>query len=36
MMVPVVEEDNDRLIGVLSRLDILREKFNEDFITIGK
>ena len=36
MMVPVVEEDNNRLIGVLSRLDILREKFNEDFITIGK
>lgn len=37
MMVPVVEEDsNKRLIGVISRLDILREKFNEDFISIGK
>jgi CBS domain-containing protein len=35
-VVPVVEEDNNRLIGVVSRLDILREKFNEDFITIGK
>jgi CBS domain-containing protein len=37
MMVPVVEEDsNKRLIGVVSRADILREKFNEDFITMGK
>lgn len=36
MMVPVVEEDNNRLIGIVSRQDILREKFNEDFITIGK
>jgi len=37
IMVPVVEEDsNKRLIGVVSRADILREKFNEDFITMGK
>jgi CBS domain-containing protein len=36
MMVPIVEEDNNRLIGVVSRRDILRAKFNEDFITIGK
>jgi CBS domain-containing protein len=40
MMVPVVvekeEENNNRLIGVVSRQDILREKFNEDFIAIGR
>jgi CBS domain-containing protein len=35
-MVPVVDEDNDnRLIGVVSRKDILEEKFNERFVTLG-
>jgi hypothetical protein len=29
-------EDNNRLIGVVARLDILREKLNEGFITIEK
>jgi CBS-domain-containing membrane protein len=38
VLVPVVEEDanNKKLIGVVARLDILREKLNEEFITIGK
>ena len=42
MMVPVVAEkeeegnNNNRLIGVVSRQDILREKFNEDFIALGR
>ncbi len=36
-MVPVVEEEDDgRLIGVVSRQDILREKLNERFVTIDK
>jgi len=35
-MVPVVDEDNDnRIIGVVSRKDILEEKFNERFVTLG-
>lgn len=35
-MVPVVDEDNDnRLIGVVSRKDIIEEKFNERFVTLG-
>ena len=35
-MVPVVDEDNDnRLIGVVSRKDIIEEKFNEKFVTLG-
>ena len=35
-MVPVVDESNDnRLIWVVSRKDILEEKFNEKFITLG-
>jgi len=35
-MVPVVDEDNDdRLIGVVSRKEILEEKFNERFVTLG-
>ncbi|HEU5119720.1 MAG TPA: CBS domain-containing protein [Candidatus Nitrosocosmicus sp.] len=35
-MVPVVDESNDnRLIGVVSRKDILEEKFNERFVTLG-
>ena len=35
VLVPVVE-NNNKLIGVVARLDILREKLNEGFITIGK
>jgi CBS domain-containing protein len=36
-MVPVVEEEDDgRLMGVVSRQDILREKLNERFVTIDK
>jgi CBS domain-containing protein len=35
-MVPVVEDNDDRLIGVISRSDILRERLNEKFITIGR
>jgi CBS domain-containing protein len=35
-MVPVVEEDGGRLVGVVSRQDILREKLNERFVTIDK
>lgn len=35
VLVPVVE-DNNKLIGVVARLDILREKLNEGFLTIGK
>jgi CBS domain-containing protein len=34
-MVPVVEDDG-RLIGVISRSDILKEKINERFVTIGR
>ncbi|MGN6628885.1 MAG: CBS domain-containing protein, partial [Candidatus Nitrosocosmicus sp.] len=35
-MIPVVEQENDnRLIGVVSRKDIIAEKFNERFVTIG-
>ncbi len=38
VLVPVVDEDNNnnKLIGVVARLDILREKLNEGFITIEK
>ena len=38
VLVPVVENDtnNNKLIGVVARLDILREKLNGGFITIGK
>jgi CBS domain-containing protein len=35
-MVPVVEDDDGRLIGVISRSDILKEKINERFVTIGR
>jgi predicted transcriptional regulator len=35
VLVPVVE-DNNKLIGVVARLDILREKLNEGFITVEK
>jgi CBS domain-containing protein len=35
-MVPVIEAENDnRIIGVVSRKDIIEEKFNERFVTIG-
>ncbi len=35
-MVPVVDEKNDnRIIGIVSRKDVLEEKFNERFVTIG-
>ena len=37
VLVPVVEgNNNNKLIGVIARLDILREKLNEGFITIEK
>ena len=36
VLVPVVGDNNNKLIGVVARLDILREKLNEGFITIGK
>jgi CBS domain-containing protein len=36
VLVPVVEDDNNNLIGVVARLDILREKLNEGFITVEK
>ena len=37
VLVPVVEHDNtNKLIDVVARLDILREKVNEGFITIEK
>ena len=35
-MVPVVEDDDGRIIGVISRSDILKEKLNERFVTIGR
>src|SRR5215216_5789646 len=34
-MVPVVEDDG-RIIGIISRSDILKEKLNERFVTIGR
>jgi CBS domain-containing protein len=35
-MVPVIEAKNDnRIIGIVSRKDIIEEKFNERFVTIG-
>jgi CIC family chloride channel protein len=35
-MVPVIETENDnRIIGIVSRKDIIEEKFNERFVTIG-
>jgi CBS domain-containing protein len=38
VLVPVVEDgnNNNKLVGVVARLDIIREKLNEEFITIGK
>jgi CBS domain-containing protein len=35
VLVPVVDEDK-KLIGVVARLDILKEKLNEKFVTIGE
>lgn len=36
-LVPVVEDDGSKkIIGVVARLDILREKLNEGFIIMGK
>jgi CBS domain-containing protein len=35
-MVPVVEENDGRIIGIISRSDILKEKLNERFVTIGR
>ncbi len=36
-LVPVVEENGSKkLIGVVARLDVLREKLNEGFIIMGK
>jgi CBS domain-containing protein len=35
MMLPVVENDGSRLIGVCSRSDVLKEILNERFVTIG-
>ena len=36
VLVPVVEDNNNnKLIGVVARLDILREKLNDGFITMG-
>ena len=35
-MIPVIDEEKgSRLIGVVSRKDIIEEKFNERFVTIG-
>jgi CBS domain-containing protein len=36
VLVPVIEGNDNKLIGVVARLDILREKLNEGFITLGK
>ena len=36
VLVPVVEDDTNKIIGVIARLEILREKLNEGFVTIGK
>jgi len=34
ILVPVIN-DQQRLVGVVSRLDILRQNINEKFVTIG-
>jgi CBS domain-containing protein len=39
VLVPVVEDgnnNNNKLLGVVARLDIIRQKLNEDFIVIEK
>jgi CBS domain-containing protein len=35
VLVPVVD-NNNKIAGVVSRLDVIREKLNEGFTTIGK
>ena len=35
VLIPVVDDDK-KLIGVVARLDILREKLNEKFVAIGE
>jgi predicted transcriptional regulator len=35
ILVPVINDER-RLIGVVSRLDILRQNLNEKFVTIGE
>src|SRR5215467_14042833 len=35
ILVPVINNEQ-RLVGVVSRLDILRQNLNEEFLTIGK
>jgi CBS domain-containing protein len=35
ILVPVVDDEN-KLIGLVGRLDILRQNLNEKFVTIGK
>src|SRR5262249_41928381 len=35
VLVPVVDDDK-KLVGVVARVDILREKLNEKFVTVGK
>ena len=36
-LLPVVEDNNsNKLVGVVARLDIIREKLNEGFIIMGK
>src|SRR5918911_753639 len=37
VLVPVIEDgNNNKLLGVVARLDIIRQKLNEDFIVIEK
>jgi CBS domain-containing protein len=36
VLVPVVQEDGKLIGGVVARLDILRQKLNEGFVTIGE
>jgi predicted transcriptional regulator len=36
MVLAPVLNANNRIVGVVTRLDIIREKLNEGFITIGK
>jgi predicted transcriptional regulator len=36
VLVPVVQEDGKLIGSVVDRLDILRQKLNEGFVTIGE
>jgi hypothetical protein len=36
MLTRTGEEEEERLIGVVSRQDILKERLNERFVSIGK